>query len=499
MTIGNKVLINILILCTLAASIYGYVFLGEQKKYAEAQLIKRTQAFGESMREIIEANLTSENLPYLKKLLNRITVFEQPMGLRIYLKNGENFYQTKSLKKIPDISISQLIQEMGEDEAFVEKKNYLGKAFIVCSFPIESEEGNLLGILQIFDYQSVISGDLKGYQRKVFTSLMLFFLFSLTVIFFVIRKNINQPIATLIREVQNKNGNEGSVQKGHELTILKQEFTKRESHLQQLENVLFESVQEKEELLDQLQQSEKLAVIGKFAADLAHEMGSPISVIEGRAAQALKKANEAQVVEKNLNLIVTQSQRLSKMIKDVLAFGRRRPIHKTSIDLNRVLSQALELFEEKIRSPLELEKRISPHLPKVEGDPDQLLQVFINLIQNAIEAMPRGGKLTLSTDQVTDNGNLLPWVRISIKDTGVGIKEEAKAHLFEPFFSQRANGEGTGLGLSIVYGIIQEHEGHILVQSKPNQGSQFDVYLPIRERKAVSTSSKRLMTQRLSV
>jgi signal transduction histidine kinase len=492
MTLGNRVLIYILVLGATVASLYGYFFLRQERRYAETQVVRRTEAFGESMREILEANLASENLNLLKKLLNRIAVFEQPMGMRVFLKSGELFYQTKSLKKMPAGSTSDLVRELAGNDSIVQKITYQGKPLIVCSLPLESKNGSLLGILQIFDYQSTFASELRIYQRKVFTSLMLFYTLTLTIIFFVIQRNVNRPIASLLREVQTAspalNGS-SSKRNGHELSLIKQEFHRRQSHLQELENVIFRSSREREALLDQLKQSEKMAAIGKFAADLAHEMGSPLAVIEGRGMQTLRKISEPEAVEKNLQLIVEQSRRLSKMIRDVLTFARRRPLHRSSVDLNRILHQALELFEDSLGS-IQVEKDFSNELPKVDGDPDQILQVFTNLLKNALESMPGGGKIVLTTRPVDENGKALPWVRASVKDNGSGMDQEVISHLFEPFFSRRPDGQGTGLGLSIVYGIIEEHQGRIVVKSKPGEGSQFDVYLPVERENGLVASQE---------
>src|SRR5262245_12509451 len=314
MSLGNRVLIYILVLVALSASLYGYFFLRKERRYAEAQAQKRTQAFGESMREILQANLASENLNPLKQLLNRIAVFEQPMGMRIFFKSGELFYQTKSLKNMPPGDISSLISNLGEDDSAVQKMTFHGKPLLVSSLPIESKNGALLGILQIFDYQSAFSGELRSYQHKVFTSLMLFYTLTLAIIFFVIQRGVSRPMASLLKEVRPFRSVK---ENGHELTLIKQEFKRRDSHLEELKNVLSHSSREKELLRDQLKQSQKMAAIGKFAAGLAHEMGSPISVIEGRGLQALRKISEPDTVEKNLNLVVEQSRLLSRMIHDV--------------------------------------------------------------------------------------------------------------------------------------------------------------------------------------
>lgn len=485
MNIGNKVLINILIFLALAASLYGYFFLRQERSYAENQVVKRTKAFGESMREILEVNLATENLPALKKLLNRIAVFEQPMGMRVILKSGEFFYQTKSLKKMPVEEIGALVSELNQNEISVKKITYQGKPMLVCTLPLESKNGNFLGVLQIFDYLSLLDVELRGYERNLFTALMIFYTLTLAIIFLVIQRNVKRPIASLLKEVQNSPILAEQISKpkreGHELAFIQQEFRRRENHMLKLEKAMFQTNREREALLDQLKQSEKLAAVGKFAAGLAHEMGSPLSVIEGRAAQALKKISEGPLVEKNLNLIVEQSHRLNHMIHDVLTFARRRPLHKAQLDLNRLIHQALELFVDSLTT-VEVQKELNQDLPPVKGDPDQILQVFINLIRNALQAMPKGGKLFLATSVVrSDQNEILPWIRISIRDTGIGMDETVKGRLFEPFFSKRSEGDGTGLGLSIVYGIVQEHRGRIVVQSKEEEGSQFDIYLPVEE------------------
>ncbi|MBF0491161.1 MAG: hypothetical protein HQM15_00080 [Deltaproteobacteria bacterium] len=485
MTLGNRVLIYFLILGALASAIYGYFLLHQEKSYAEDQIINRTEAFGESMREILEANLPGENFATLKKFLNRIAVFEQPLGMRVFMKSGELFYETKSLTHIPVGNVLPLIKQIeteDPDEAIVTRLSHSGKPLVVCSFALKNPEGDLLGVLQIYDAFNSSGIEYRGYQRKVFSSLILFYVFILSTIFFLIQRNINKPIAGLIKELQSRSKKSNKLSQGHEISILKQEFEERESHLQELENVLSKSSQEKEALIRQLKQSENLAVLGKFAAGLAHEMGSPLSVIEGRASQSLRKLDEKEVLEKNLTLIVGQSKLVSNMIEDVLTFARRRPLRRTPVDINKLIHQTLELFEglsEKQVSRVEVIKDFQDNLPLLQADPDQLVQVFSNLIRNALQAMPSGGVLSLHSSQVLEDQQLLPWIKVSVQDSGLGMSSEVQAKLFEPFFSAKQNGQGTGLGLSIVFGIVEEHQGKITVHSQESKGSRFDVYLPV--------------------
>jgi len=478
MSIGNRLLINVLILLALAASLYAFFFVRQEQQYAETQARERIQAFGESMREILQANLASEDLGPVKKLLNRMAVFEQPLGMRVVLKSGELFFQSKRLKKIPQDPIDKLEEALKEKDSLLEEVSNAGKSYLVSNYPLQSKGGRFFGVLQIWDYRSSFDAAVRAYQRRVFSALTLFYSLTLAIIFFAIQRNVNRPMANLLEEVRGGTAGIARRPKGHELSLLKREFQERETHLHELKHVISRNSREKEALIDQLRHSEKLAAIGKFAAGLAHEMGGPLSVIEGRSAQALRKKEDPDLLQKNLELIASQAKRLSAMIQDVLLFARRRPLRKVPIDLKNLCHQAVELFEGTAPG-VTLEVVAETELPKIGVDPDQMQQVLGNLVRNAIQAMPHGGRVILTLSRLAERGDALPWVRISVDDSGVGMDEEVRSHLFEPFFSRREGLAGTGLGLSIVYGIIQEHDGKIFVQSAPGKGTRFDIYLPV--------------------
>ncbi|MCE9625692.1 MAG: hypothetical protein K8R69_09650, partial [Deltaproteobacteria bacterium] len=225
--------------------------------------------------------------------------------MRVVLKSGEIFYQTKSLKKFPSGEIAGLSRRLKEEDSLLENFHFGNKDYLVSSMPLQSKSGNFLGVLQIFDYRSELAGELRGYHRRVFSSLMLFYALTLATIFFAIQKNVNRPIASLLQEVRGASSSdaESKRRKGHELSWLQQEFRERNTHLHELKHVISQNSREREVLLDQLKRSEKLAAIGKFAAGLAHEMGSPLSVIEGRSEQALRKIQDPDLLKKNLELI----------------------------------------------------------------------------------------------------------------------------------------------------------------------------------------------------
>jgi signal transduction histidine kinase len=173
-----------------------------------------------------------------------------------------------------------------------------------------------------------------------------------------------------------------------------------------------------------------------------------------------------------LETIVTQVERITKIMNQLLSFARKRPSEKRDVDLVWAISNVLDMLLEKFKSHgIQVVKEYAPALPQVLVDSDQIIQVLLNLLLNASQAMPEGGTLTL---KLCPKGDM---VELSVQDTGTGIPEDQVSKIFDPFFTTNAVGEGTGLGLTVVHGIIQEHNGTIRVNSVPDQGTTFVVSL----------------------
>lgn len=226
-------------------------------------------------------------------------------------------------------------------------------------------------------------------------------------------------------------------------------------------------------LEDQLRKTERLAELGTLASGMAHEIGTPMNVILGRAELLMRKAKD-ESTRRSLETIVTQVERITKIMNHLLSFARKRPSEQREVDLVGAVGNVLDLLREKFKSQdIHVVKDYSPDLPQVLADFDHMSQVLLNLTLNACQAMPEGGTLTL---RLRAKANL---VELSVQDTGVGIPQEQLSKIFDPFFTTKPVGEGTGLGLTVVHGIIQEHSGTIRVDSVPGQGTTFIVSLPI--------------------
>jgi len=226
--------------------------------------------------------------------------------------------------------------------------------------------------------------------------------------------------------------------------------------------------------------SARLAAVGEMAAGVAHELNNPLTSVAGFVELVLEELPADSPHRPDLELVLREAQRARGVVRRLLDFSRPVENQRFPTDLNELTRDVLALIQHLARTGgVEIRLELSNGLPAISVDPAQIKQVLLNLIHNAIQAMPTGGKLTIKTAPVETGGKL--WIRISVSDTGVGISPENLVRIFEPFFTTRPAGQGTGLGLSVSYGIVNEHGGYIEVESFPDQGSCFTVFLPVKQ------------------
>jgi PAS domain S-box-containing protein len=241
-------------------------------------------------------------------------------------------------------------------------------------------------------------------------------------------------------------------------------------------------ISERKRLELQLRRAERLAELGTLASGMAHEIGTPMNVILGRAEYLLQRARD-EGMKKGLATIITQVERITKVMNQLLAFARRRTPERRAVDFGEIVDDSLEMFQERIaHSHITVEKVIETPMPSVLADRDQLVQVLINLVMNGIHAMPEGGRLRMSLTREDSH------VLLGVSDTGHGMPEEIRSKVFEPFFTTKDFGKGTGLGLTVVKGIIEEHGGTITVESVLNEGTTFWIRLPLETTRTTGIS-----------
>jgi PAS domain S-box-containing protein len=238
---------------------------------------------------------------------------------------------------------------------------------------------------------------------------------------------------------------------------------------------------------DRLMQAQKMEAVGRLAGGVAHDFNNILTVIGGYCSMSLQTLDKTSPLQKNIAEIQNASDRAASLTRQLLAFSRKQVLQPQVLQLNDVVHNMEKMLRRLIGEDIELSIAFDSSLGRVKADPGQLEQVIMNLSVNARDAMPRGGKLTIGTSNVVIDQKLKfrnrtlevgEYVLLSITDNGVGMTDEVKTHLFEPFYTTKGLGKGTGLGLATCYGIISQSGGDIHVYSEANSGTTFKIYLP---------------------
>jgi two-component system, cell cycle sensor histidine kinase and response regulator CckA len=252
-------------------------------------------------------------------------------------------------------------------------------------------------------------------------------------------------------------------------------------------DILAENVTDQKQLEAQLRQAQKMQSIGQLAGGVAHDFNNLLTVIHGQVEVILRQTPDKDVLQSRLEEVQRAAERASTLTRQLLAFSRRQVLQSKVVDLNQIISRMSEMLSRLITETIELTFIPAPDAAFVLADPTQIEQVLMNLVVNARDAMPYGGKLTIETaavllDPISAQHLGAPgpgeYVLITVQDTGHGMDRQTQASIFEPFFTTKGTGEGTGLGLAMVYGVVKQSGGHIRVESEPGLGTTFRIYLP---------------------
>jgi PAS domain S-box-containing protein len=241
-------------------------------------------------------------------------------------------------------------------------------------------------------------------------------------------------------------------------------------------------------LEDQLRQAQKLEAVSRLAGGIAHDFNNLLASIRGNAELIGHQLDAQAPPQSEVSEIISATDRAAGLTRQLLAFSRKQVLQPTLLDLNGVVLSVSRMARRLMGSQVRIDEQLGTGLPQVRADPATLEQVLLNLVVNARDAMPTGGPIHITTDTeflepgsraVVDTGLAPgPYVRLTVRDEGVGMDAATQARIFEPFFSTREPGRGTGLGLSTVYGILRQTGGAITVTSAPQEGATFVVYLP---------------------
>ncbi|KAA0273123.1 HAMP domain-containing protein [Chloroflexi bacterium CFX2] len=364
------------------------------------------------------------------------------------------------------------------DYVMVRQATWVGRAYVVTDWyitayePIRNISGRIIGIL----YVGILEQKYTDIQKQtvwVFVGITLAGAALTTIIALWVSRQISNPIRKLVAaSEQLAEGNldvKLELTSGDELGKLSYRFNQMAEALRQRDERLKEFTKRK------IMESERLAIVGQLAANVAHELNNPLQGIVTYSSLLLEKNVCDDPSRQNLEKIAIQANRCREIIRGLLDFSRQKKPQKSLTDINALLRRCVSLVENQaLFHNIAIVQRLDESLPMIVVDPSQIERVFLNLIINAAEAM-NGGTLTLTTTY----GLNAKTIEIEVKDTGHGISIENMERIFNPFFTTKEIGHGVGLGLAISYGIVKEHNGEITVESEIGKGAKFIVSLPV--------------------
>lgn len=510
-----------------------------------AELERQTWLFGSALKVALEAAAQDGLYEDLHGLIGRMQAAERTIEVTYQdlLQPGEDAV-------FPPGSSARLVRQPNPDAGREERRRRVeitrqpygehiyisGREVYAYSLPIVDNKHRMVAIIDLQRDKSELEQEMLRATRDVVLTLgglaaLLAILVSLTV-----RQEFSAPLLRLVGGIDEVTRGDytGAIlrERNDEVGLLADRFNEMTQSLREARNEILAGVDAKLQLEQRLRHSDKLATIGQLAANIAHEVGTPLNVIGGRARVMSRRAEDPTAVQKNADIIATQAERITKIIQQLLDYARRKAPARSDVDLRKVCLSTLDFLEVQLTTrhvaaqlhpfavptPPQPESQIEravrgdeslgtlkpPAQPIVVGDSDQLQQVCLNLCINAIQAMPEGGSLDLSLEGIVrrkpglDKAPPGAYVMLAVADTGIGIDEADLSRIFEPFYSTKTDGKtgkdgpsGSGLGLSVSAGIVKDLDGWIECERRPTGGTIFRVFLPAPEREEPNTRPQR--------
>jgi two-component system NtrC family sensor kinase len=427
-----------------------------------AELLNRNDAIVDRIRDVLY-----KNEKYRGKDVGGATLFLGPSRISTTFTNADG---TRGFGSAVSSEVSRAV--LGEGRLWVGEAPVIHSGYVAAYEPLRDMSGQIIGMLAVGTLGQKFA-DMRRETLTIFLGISLFGVVLAIVVASFFSGAIVKPINALVRASHKIAQGDFSARVG----------TRSASEIGELEimfNLMASSLDSREQEIARLNEqrmmrSEKLASIGRLAAGIAHEINNPLTSVLTFSCLLLKKGDES--LKEKLEIIVKETTRCREIVKGLLCFARQNEPRKTRCNLNTVIENALSLAgnQLKVRESHATVRKDLGEIPELHLDPNQMTEVFVNLIINAIDALPAGGELSIATGVSQDGKS----VDIRVADTGLGISKEDLEKVFEPFFTTKEPGKGTGLGLAVAYGIIDGHNGSINVESEAGKGTTFVIKLPL--------------------
>jgi two-component system, NtrC family, sensor kinase len=499
MNLGTKLIISLVFVIVVIMTAHGYLSMQQDQENIERELSVGMRGFSRLLQAGLSSSADKLDLKETQQFIDTAAPRGNIHGIIVYNLSGKPVARSASMRygtdfpELDPTSIAKLdprpvLQSGTGIDGYVRDP---GALLYYRIEPIVDSNRRLVGAFVLARQGYGTFATIERRRNRIMTTTSALVILLSLLVLILVRRSVTRPINQLIRrikEIGQGHQEQGIEIKGRdEVASLAREFNLMCKKLQESHARLVAEQQEKLRLEQELRHSERLASVGRLAAGLAHEIGTPLNIIGGRSEYLLRRPRSPEELKDNLGVIRSQSDRIAAIVRQLLEFSRRREPVFQPVDLAALLDNVNYLLAHQLRrKAIRVETSKLSDLPKISADHDLLQQVFINLYSNSLHALNPAGVIKIEAelarrDLATASPGTNNWLRILFEDNGAGISTEHIGRVFDPFFTTKDIGEGTGLGLSVSYGIIQEHGGEIHVESEPGRFTRFIIYLPVEQ------------------
>jgi signal transduction histidine kinase len=502
MKLGTKLITALVLTVIVVMVVHGYLSIRQDQQNIEREIRIGMRGAARSIQTALGSFYgEAQDLKSLKNFVDTIFPSGNIHGLVFYDLNARPVAYSASLQQPNDHPELDPAPIMALDPRSVLKESKpvdgyvrLRQLFIYYRIePVFDSAERLVGAFVIARHGGSLTGTIQERRNRILLTTAVLILLLSSLILIIVRRSISRPINNLIgkiREIASGQWSQRIAVRGRdEVALLAKEFNLMLDELRKAHSRLVDEQRAKLQLERDLRYSERLASMGRLAAGLAHEIGTPLNIIGGRAEFLMRRSRSVEELTHNLQIIRAQADRITGIVRQLLEFARRKEPAFRTVELSALLADVHALLEHQIREKeIRVQTDGTKQVPRFQADPDMLQQVFLNLYTNSLHALDHGGSIEIragvgpaqSSEASSANGPSRIW--ISFEDNGKGIFPEHIDRVFDPFFTTKDIGQGSGLGLAVSYGIIKDHGGEIRAESEPGKFTRLVIELPINHK-----------------
>jgi signal transduction histidine kinase len=496
MRIATRLTLLLISAVVVVTATFAFFRAQEERQHLIAEVQQETLVLAHAIKLTVEHALRDRRPQDIQEMLAAMVQAPNPVDrIRIFDPHLENSYAALSdVGAATLVPAADLEQVLRTGQPIVRYLDAPRRPAAYVILPLRTRPDSIVGVLEVVRVATQVRRQIREAIRDSLIRLTLLGATIGLVIWLTVRISIRRPVSQLVRTAlafgQGDLDRRIGLQRRDEIGQLAGAFNRMAENLQAAQARLAAEGQARLSLEWQVHQAQKLAAVGRLASEVAHEIGTPLNVISGRAEVVQKALEAGHPLAHHLATILQQIERISKIIRQLLEYTRPRRPHIRATPVGPMVTRTLELMSPFARQrQIRLQAVVPADLPPLAADPDQFQQALLNLLTNALHATPAGGQVTVSVQRQEtlqpdarphlERGRVeTPCLVVTVEDTGTGMTAEELERIFEPFFSTKGRGLGTGLGMSIIEDIVSVHRGAIRVHSAKDAGTSMHLLWP---------------------